>query len=181
MYVSFYKGLGGLTGAMLLGSAEFIATARVWQRRFGGVVYTQLPFYVSCWAGFRAHKDAFQTRLQRMQEVVALVTNTASAEAAASGETGSLVRFDPPQPHVSMVHMYLRCSTDVATAARQAAVLECGVSCFMRLRGASLNAEGQEECYTEFNMVHSVSEVLLCYLLLCLYRLMIMITCCRGH
>lgn len=35
IYVSFYKGLGGITGAMLLGTNDFISKARVWQRRFG--------------------------------------------------------------------------------------------------------------------------------------------------
>jgi threonine aldolase len=36
VYVSFYKILGGITGAMLLGPEEVIAEARIWQRRQGG-------------------------------------------------------------------------------------------------------------------------------------------------
>ena len=36
IYVSFYKGIGALPGAMLLGSRPFIDEARVWQRRMGG-------------------------------------------------------------------------------------------------------------------------------------------------
>lgn len=52
-YVSFYKGVGGMTGAMLLGGTEFCEEARVWLRRFGGNLYTLAPYAVSCWAGFR--------------------------------------------------------------------------------------------------------------------------------
>ncbi len=35
VYVSFYKGIGALAGAMLLGPEDFIAEARVWRRRHG--------------------------------------------------------------------------------------------------------------------------------------------------
>jgi threonine aldolase len=30
VYVSFYKGLGGVTGSMLLGPRQFVAEARIW-------------------------------------------------------------------------------------------------------------------------------------------------------
>lgn len=36
VYCSFYKGIGGMTGAVLLGNDDFCAEARVWLRRFGG-------------------------------------------------------------------------------------------------------------------------------------------------
>lgn len=40
-----------MTGAMLVGSGPFVAEARVWLRRFGGNVYTSLPYAVSCLHG----------------------------------------------------------------------------------------------------------------------------------
>jgi threonine aldolase len=43
VYISFYKGLAGASGAMLLGSREFCDEARIWLRRFGGNLYTLLP------------------------------------------------------------------------------------------------------------------------------------------
>ena len=43
LYVSFYKGLGGLAGAALLGPADFIAEARLWRRRLGGTIYHLPP------------------------------------------------------------------------------------------------------------------------------------------
>lgn len=36
-----------MTGAMLVGSDAFVAEARVWLRRFGGNVYTSLPYALS--------------------------------------------------------------------------------------------------------------------------------------
>ena len=47
IYVSFYKGLGGLSGAMLMGTTEFISKARIWSRRFGDSLYTQMSNAVS--------------------------------------------------------------------------------------------------------------------------------------
>ncbi len=53
MYVSFYKGLGGIAGAALLGSQDFVAEARVWRRRLGGTLYRANPEAVSALAGLR--------------------------------------------------------------------------------------------------------------------------------
>ena len=47
VYVSFYKGVGALAGAMLLGDAGFVAEAALWQRRMGGTLYTQVASVVT--------------------------------------------------------------------------------------------------------------------------------------
>lgn len=51
VYVSFYKGLGGLAGAVLVGPADLVAQARRWQQRHGGTLFTLLPFAVSARRG----------------------------------------------------------------------------------------------------------------------------------
>ena len=53
LYVSFYKGLGGLAGAALLGPADFIAEAKLWRRRHGGTIYRLTAEAVSALAGLR--------------------------------------------------------------------------------------------------------------------------------
>ena len=53
VYVSFYKGLGGLSGAAVAGPADVIAEVRRWQRRLGGNVYTLFPYAVSAREGIR--------------------------------------------------------------------------------------------------------------------------------
>ena len=47
VYVSFYKGIGALAGAMLLGPEDFIAEARIWRRRQGGTLVQLHPFVAS--------------------------------------------------------------------------------------------------------------------------------------
>ena len=142
IYVSFYKGLGGLAGAMLLGTDDFIAESRIWLRRFGGNLFTLLPYAVSAWRGFRAHVSSFVSRLQHLQRVVSEVTSVVDP---------SLIYFDPPVPVVSIVHVYVKCDVDVAMQLRQIVAEETGVICFQRVRPGRYGAV--DFCYFEMNMV----------------------------
>lgn len=51
VYVSFYKGLGGLAGSVLLGTEDVITEARLWRRRMGGTIYRNTAEAVSALAG----------------------------------------------------------------------------------------------------------------------------------
>ncbi|RHZ01139.1 hypothetical protein DYB37_002715 [Aphanomyces astaci] len=141
VYVSFYKGLGGITGAILLGDDAFIDAAQVWLRRFGGNLYTQLPYAVSSWAGFRRYPHAeFVARRRQLQAVVAAVSDAVPA-----------IRFDPPVPDVSMVHIHLPGSVAQVTAARDAAELATGIRVFAAARPSKVDAT---KSYFELNMVY---------------------------
>lgn len=162
MYVSFYKGLGGVTGAMLVGPQIFIEEARVWNRRFGGNVYSLLPLAVSCWAGFRDNKDTFKTKKERLQEVIKLLSdsfvdaNKCPAECRdAAGNV--LIRFDPPVPQVSMIHVYVRCDAATAMKVREAVLASTGISCFTRIRPAAHSL--YTESYFEMNLVSRFSLI----------------------
>lgn len=80
LYISFYKGLGGLSGAMLVGEKEYIKEARIWLRRFGGNVFTLLPYHIAAWSGFRNNRDLMTGRMLRLKEVVRAVTEALKLE-----------------------------------------------------------------------------------------------------
>lgn len=150
IYVSFYKGLGGLSGAMLMGTQDFITQSRVWLRRFGGNLFTLMPYAVSAWVGYRENVNDFDRRLRRLQHVVALVTSEVC------DKYPNLIRFDPPVPEVSLVHVYINACCDavvdgvsMALRIKDEAARECSVSCFSRMRPAR---SGGGEVYSEFNM-----------------------------
>lgn len=149
VYVSFYKGIGGITGAMLLGKTDFILNARIWLRRFGGNLYSQMPYAISCWSKYRENKDSFLARKKRMVEVIAALTNAFITEGVEKGDKCfvDLIRFDPPIPQVSMIHVYLNANTDVCIEARNRTLLHTGISCFTFVRPAAA-----ESCVFEFNM-----------------------------
>lgn len=94
MYVSFYKGLGGLSGACVVGPEEVVAAARTWRRRLGGTLYHLSPYAVSALVGLRDH-------LPQMSDDVAWARRLAEALAA----EGLRVHPAPPQTNTFLVYV----------------------------------------------------------------------------
>ncbi|MEP7156098.1 MAG: beta-eliminating lyase-related protein [Betaproteobacteria bacterium] len=93
VYVSFYKGIGGLSGAMLLGDEKFIADARVWLTRHGGTIYQQYPLVAS--AAMR-----FDSRLARMQAYYRRALALAEVLGTLPGVT-----VTPAVPQANLMHL----------------------------------------------------------------------------
>lgn len=47
VYISFYKGLGGIAGAILAGGREWVDESKVWKRRHGGDLISLYPYFLS--------------------------------------------------------------------------------------------------------------------------------------
>ncbi|MBD3920928.1 low specificity L-threonine aldolase [Paenibacillus sp. PR3] len=47
VYVSVYKGLGGIAGAVLAGEYDFAEESKVWKRRHGGDLISLYPYFLS--------------------------------------------------------------------------------------------------------------------------------------
>ena len=100
VYVSFYKILGGITGAMLLGPEDHIAEARIWQRRQGGNLVRMFPFVLSA-------RQGLETRLDRMAAYHAKAIEIAEALAAFPK-----IEVMPNPPHTNMMHVFIRGDAD---------------------------------------------------------------------
>ncbi len=101
VYVSFYKGLGGMGGCVLAGPKPFIAAARAWRHRYGGDLYTIFPFILTAFDGLRRH-------LPRMADYHRHATAIAAALAELPGVTAL-----PAAPHGNSFQ--LRFAAPVAT------------------------------------------------------------------
>ncbi len=55
VYVSFYKGLGGMGGCVLAGPQALIDAARPWRNRFGGDLPTIFPYVITALDGLQQH------------------------------------------------------------------------------------------------------------------------------
>ncbi|HEY7019620.1 MAG TPA: beta-eliminating lyase-related protein [Ktedonobacterales bacterium] len=95
VYVSFYKGVGGIAGAALSGPADFIAEARVWLRRHGGNLVHLYPYVLAARMGLRERLDRFPAHHERAKEVAAALQSV----------PGVVVKPGIPQTH--MMHVYL--------------------------------------------------------------------------
>jgi threonine aldolase len=71
VYVSFYKGLGGIAGAALAGPNDLVAQARRWQARHGGTLFSLLPYAVGARDGLRRRLPRMASYAARAQELAA--------------------------------------------------------------------------------------------------------------
>ena len=120
VYVSFYKGLGGMGGCVLAGSAEFIAAARPWRLRFGGDMPTIFPYVLTALDGLREH-------LPKMAEYYRHARAIASAINRRPG-----LRAMPDAPHGNSFRVLIEASVAQLEAAATARAQQDGVWLFNR-------------------------------------------------
>jgi threonine aldolase len=121
VYVSFYKGLGGLAGAALAADAETVAAARAWIGRAGSLPYRIYPYAL-------AAREGLRTELPRMPEYHARAVEIA---AALRGIPGVAISPDPPVCNAFAVHLHG--AEDELLAARDAVADAHGLVLFERL------------------------------------------------
>ncbi|KAL3909266.1 MAG: hypothetical protein SGILL_008154 [Bacillariaceae sp.] len=161
VYISFYKGLGGMSGAMLMGDCDFCEQARVWLRRFGGNLFTLMPYIVSAWAGYQRHYKrndvkhdgstlmSFGEKRDKLRRIVESLN--------ANRDFAKVACFEPSTPQVNMVHLYLRLSCQECEKIRDQVQESHGVSIFHRLRPVEEGTSGFREGYRSM-MEISVGE-----------------------
>ena len=106
VYVSFYKGIGGIAGAMLLGDRALIDDARIWLTRHGGTIYQQYPVVASI-------AMRFDARLARMPAYYQRALQFAGALNALPGVT-----VTPETLHANMMHVRFPVPVEKWEAAR---------------------------------------------------------------
>ncbi len=126
VYVSFYKGLGGMAGAALAGPEDLVAQARRWRSRHGGTLFTMLPYAVSARAGLAQ-------RLSRMAPYVERAHALAAALAALDG-----VRVLPEPPHTNAFRMFLDAPPDAVEDANLEVMETDKVALLGRCRAAEV-------------------------------------------
>ncbi|MBY8880202.1 threonine aldolase [Streptomyces sp. PLK6-54] len=111
VYVSFYKSLEGLSGAMLAASAELVAEAKAWRHRYGGMLFEQFPVVLAAHAGL-------DTELPRLPTYVAHAKPVARALREGLAAAGVPVpRVHPEVPHTHQFQLWLPCPADVLNEA----------------------------------------------------------------
>ena len=151
VYISFYKGMGAIAGAMLIGSSSFISSACVWQKRTGGDIHKRGPMALSCEVQFRqliSSEIPFLDRFKKLKAMVKLI-NGLIDETTEEGEEAA-VRFDPPMPTSTMVHCYVKGTAASLNNAQEAAKEKTGVQLWNSLRGQGYGDPGW--CYFEWSM-----------------------------
>jgi len=146
IYVSFYKGIGAVTGSILCGRQAFIEGSKIWRHRYGGALYSLWPFAMHCQLKMDGMRDqggvvtVFHKRYARMGAIMELLTKECQLIAP-----GARMKFSPPRRQSSMVHCWVQASSEEAVcAARDRAASASGVEVFTNIRETKEDAAGGE-------------------------------------
>ena len=150
VYVSLYKGIGGLGGAMLCGSAAFVARAARWFARQGGKLVHQSPYVVAAAMQFDARLAAMPACFARTEFVYEVVRGHPQ------------LKLNPARPQASMLHVHLPVSRERALEIRREIAQVHGTWIFHRVNHGVLPDSCYFELYVGDNLVdapdHRVRE-----------------------
>jgi threonine aldolase len=118
VYVSFYKGLGGLAGSCLAGPEDVIDEARAWRKRHGGTLYGMWPNAGSALAGLRRRLPLMPRYFEHAKAIAESLRGMPNVE----------VLPDPPQ--TPMMHLLLKADDAKIRAAACAIARDRGVWTF---------------------------------------------------
>ncbi|MGZ5200497.1 MAG: threonine aldolase family protein [Telluria sp.] len=141
VYVSLYKGIGGLGGAMLAGSHEFVARAAEWMKRQGGNVIHRSPYVVAAAMQFDERLAAMPAYFERTQFLYEALR--AHPE----------LRVNPAAPQANMLHIHLPVGRERALAIRNQLAEEHGIWMFNRAASGVLPETSSVEVYVGDNLL----------------------------
>ncbi|MBB5368512.1 MULTISPECIES: low specificity L-threonine aldolase [unclassified Janthinobacterium] len=140
-YVSLYKGLGGMGGAVLAGSRSFIERARAWLHRQGGNTYHRTPYVVAAAMQFDARLAAMPQYFERTLWLYQTLRDYPA------------IAVNPAKPQANMLHLHLPVSRDKAIAIRNQVAREHGIWLFGRASHAALPGHSYVEWYVGDNLL----------------------------
>ncbi|MDN3449554.1 aminotransferase class I/II-fold pyridoxal phosphate-dependent enzyme [Planococcus sp. APC 3906] len=142
VYLSLYKGIGGIAGAILAGNRDFIQQSKVWKRRHGGDLISLYPYIVSAdyYFDMRAHKMA--QYFEAAKEVAALFNSCYGITSLPLVPVSNMfhVHFSYPKEQVEQV------------------LAELGQEVRVGITGR-LTAVDEHSCYFEMSMGDQYSEI----------------------
>jgi threonine aldolase len=148
VYVSLYKGLEGVRGAILAGDEDTIGHADVWRQRLGGALPDAWPLAVAASIGL----DEVLPRMPAFRDHAIALAKAIAARGVAT------VVPDPPQ--TPLFHVLLPVDAAAATRARDELIAEDGVQVFRSVRPKSVpNWCGFEITVSENSMEFTPEEV----------------------
>lgn len=115
VYVSFYKGLGGLSGCCLAGEADVIDQARLWRHRHGGTLWSLWPLAASALGALKKRLPLMPRYYEHAQAIAQEVAKLPGVE----------VVPNPPQTPIMQFH--LRTTSDRFEAGARAIAEEDGI------------------------------------------------------
>jgi threonine aldolase len=135
VYVSFYKGIGGIAGAILAGDKNFIKESMVWKRRHGGDLISLYPYIISADYYFDQRIHKMKQYYEEAQELARFFNQCYN------------VSTKPLQPVSNMFHAHFNVPKEKLEPILVAIYEETGIGLTSNIREIGNNA-----CYYEISI-----------------------------
>ncbi|MDO3411571.1 beta-eliminating lyase-related protein [Saccharibacillus sp. CPCC 101409] len=142
VYVSFYKGVGGIAGAMLAGDADLAQQSKVWKRRHGGDLISLYPYILSSDYYLDRRLPQMARYYEEAKELAALYNDCFG------------IRTLPEVPVSNMFHLHLSAPRETAERVVAGVQAETGIGL-----AAYLRETGESACATEISIGDSYRDV----------------------
>lgn len=105
VYVSFYKGIGGVAGAILAGDQAFTEKSKVWKRRHGGDLISLYPYYLSADYYFEQRIEMMEQYYQEAKELAVLYNKCAKVSTKPEIPVSNMfhVHFEVPKEQIEVI------------------------------------------------------------------------------
>ncbi|ETT47160.1 low specificity L-threonine aldolase [Paenibacillus odorifer] len=142
VYISFYKGIGGIAGAILAGSEDFTKQSKIWKRRHGGDLISLYPYIISSDYYFRQREGRMQQYYEGAKELAAWVNQCHD------------VTTLPAQPVSNMFHMHFQMSKEQIEPILSAVYEATGIGL-----SAGIRATGEHTSYCEISIGDKYADI----------------------
>lgn len=145
VYVSFYKGIGGIAGAILAGDADFTGESKVWKRRHGGDLISLYPYIISAEYYFDQRIGRMERYYEEAKELAGLLNGCHAVSTKPVEPVSNMfhVHFAAPKEKVEPVLIALCEETGVGITSNVREYDEA--SCFFEMSIGDRYAEAPKE------------------------------------
>ncbi|OAB27098.1 threonine aldolase [Paenibacillus macquariensis subsp. defensor] len=142
VYVSFYKGIGGIAGAILVGDKDFTEESKVWKRRHGGDLISLYPYIISSEYYFKQRVNKMGQYYEEAKELAALYNQCEG------------ISTIPAEPVSNMFHVHFEMPRDQLEPILTRIYETTGVGLVPYLNNTS-----ESTCYSEVSIGDLYAEV----------------------
>jgi len=134
VYVSFYKGIGGIAGAILAGEADVMQESKVWKRRHGGDLIGLYPYILSSQYYYNKRIGKMGLYYEQAKELAALLNECSGIrtlpEVPVSNMFHAHFAYPPAEVEPVLAEMYRRFGigmTSYLNRTDSGCVFECSI------------------------------------------------------
>lgn len=142
VYVSLYKGIGGIAGAILAGDEAFSNESKVWKRRHGGDLISLYPYILSADYYFKQRLHKMEQYYEQAKELAGLYNQCHN------------VATKPLEPVSNMFHVHFDMPKEKLERILMTIYKETGIGLTSNIRES-----GDKTCYYEVSLGDRYADI----------------------